>query len=111
MESDDGEVRVRVRGRFGGSLPPSSCFASLSEASGFFEPGAVGYSITSTPGRLDGIELKTHGWRVEPLQVEEAHSSYFADPLRFPAGTVTFDCALAMRNLRHEWHNADDLYV
>jgi hypothetical protein len=62
-------------------------------------------------GRLDGIELRTHGWSVEPLQVEEVHSSYFSDEARFPKESVVFDCALVMRNLGHEWHSADDLYV
>ena len=30
---------------------------------------------------------------------------------RFPTGSVEFDCALVMRNLGHEWHSAEDLYV
>ena len=111
MESDDREVTVRVRGRLGGSLPGSSCFASLAEASAFFEPGSVGYSVTREPGRLDGLELRTHGWSVEPLQVEDVYSSYFSDESRFPRGSVEFDCALIMRNLRHEWHGAETLYV
>jgi uncharacterized protein YqjF (DUF2071 family) len=111
MRSDDHEVSVRVRGKPGGNLPRSSCFSSLAEASHFFEPGSVGYSVTSDPGRLDGIELRTHGWSVEPLQIEEVHSSYFSDEARFPKGSVVFDCALLMRNLGHEWHSAEDLYV
>ena len=49
-------------------LPGSSCFSSLAEASAFFEPGSLGYSVTSDAGRLDGIELKTHGWSVEPFR-------------------------------------------
>jgi Uncharacterized conserved protein (COG2071) len=111
MQSNDREVSMRVRGRLGGPLPSSSCFSSLAEASGFFEPGSLGYSVTSEAGRLDGIELRTHGWRVEPLQVEEVFSSYFSDPVRFPKGSVEFDCALVMRNVGHEWHGAEDLYV
>jgi len=111
MQSDDGEVAVRVRGRLGGGLPSSSCFSSVAAASEFFEPGSVGYSVTSDAGRLDGIELRTHGWSVVPLQVEEVHSSYFSDEARFPKGSVAFDCALVMRNLGHEWHSAEDLYV
>ncbi len=111
MHSNDREVSVRIRGRVGGELPSSSCFSSLPEASSFFEPGSLGYSVTSEAGRLDGIELRTHGWRVEPLQVDEVHSSYFADETRFPKGSVEFDCALVMRNLGHEWHSAEDLYV
>jgi hypothetical protein len=111
MRSDDGKVNLLVRGRFGGSLQAGSCFTSLTEASDFFEPGSVGYSVTRTPGRLDGMELQTHGWRVEALQVDEVYSSYFSDQSLFPAGSATFDCALAMRDLDHEWHKAADLYV
>jgi hypothetical protein len=111
MQSDDHKVSVKVCGKLGGRLPSSSCFSSLAEASAFFEPGAVGYSVTSDAGRLDGIELRTYGWRVEPLQVEEVYSSYFSDEARFPNGSVVFDCALVMRNLGHEWHSAEDLYV
>jgi hypothetical protein len=111
MASLDGEVAVRLSGRYGGGLPPTSCFDSLSEASGFFEPGSLGYSVTKDPGRLDGIRLETQGWSVEALQVAEVSSSYFADPTRFPPGSTEFDCALAMRNLRHEWMSAEDLYT
>jgi hypothetical protein len=111
MQSDDRAVSVAVRGKLGGALPSYSCFSSLAEASAFFEPGSVGYSVTRDSGRLDGIELRTHGWVVEPLQVEEVHSSYFSDEARFPKGSVEFDCALVMRNLGHEWHSAEDLYV
>ena len=111
MQSNDRQVSVRVRGRPGGLLPSSSCFSSLPGASNFFEPGSLGYSVTSEVGRLDGIELRTRGWRVEPLQVEEVYSSYFSDEARFPKGSVEFDCALIMRNLGHEWHSAEDLYV
>lgn len=111
MRSEDGQVSVRVRGSLGGGLAGSSCFSSLAEASAFFEPGSVGYSVTRDAGRLDGIELRTQGWSVEPLQVEDVYSSYFSDETRFPKGSVVFDCALLMRNVGHTWHSADDLYV
>jgi hypothetical protein len=111
MRSADSEVSVRLRGRLGRDLPSSSCFSSLPEASRFFEPGSLGYSVTSEAGRLDGIELRTHGWSMEALHIDEVYSSYFSDEGRFPKGSVEFDCALLMRNLRHEWHGAEDLYV
>jgi hypothetical protein len=111
MASDDGAVSVRVRGRFGGDLPTGSCFDSLATASAFFEGGSIGYSATREPGRLDGVELRTEEWHVEALQVDEVYSSYFADPGRFPTGSVSFDCALAMRSIAHEWHSANDLYL
>jgi hypothetical protein len=111
MRSHDGAVAVSVRGRYGAGLPSTSCFASLEEASRFFEGGATGYSVTRDPGRLDGLELRTEGWRVEALDVEDVQSSWFADRARFPEGSVTFDCALAMRDLPHTWHAVDDLHA
>jgi hypothetical protein len=111
MRSDDGLVEVSVRGRVSDSLPVGSSFSSVADASKFFEPGALGYSATSEPGRLDGITLKTRTWRVEPLDVEEVYSSWFSDESRFPNGSVEFDCALLMRDIEHEWEGAADLYV
>jgi hypothetical protein len=111
MESSDGEVRVRVHGEATDRLPPGSCFADISEASRFFEGGALGYSATSEPGRLDGMTLRTKSWKVEPLRLDDVYSSYFSDEIRFPPGSVHFDCALLMRNVEHEWHEAEDLFV
>jgi hypothetical protein len=64
----------------------------------------VGYSARRRDGELDGLELATPVWEVEPLAVEHVHSSYFADERLFPPGSVAFDCALLMRDLEHEWH-------
>jgi uncharacterized protein YqjF (DUF2071 family) len=111
MWSDDGAVSVHVRGRTAAALPATSTFASLADASAFFEAGSLGYSVTRDPGRLDGLELRTRAWRVEPLDVSEVRSSWFGDPTRFPSGSVEFDCALVMRNVEHEWRSADDLHV
>jgi len=111
MESADDEVSVRVAGRIGLSLPRSSVFPSLTEASSFFEGGSIGYSVTKNPSRLDGLKLQTSQWRVEPLDVSDIYSSYFSNETKFPKGTVEFDHALIMRNVEHEWHTADDLYI
>jgi Uncharacterized conserved protein (COG2071) len=111
MASDDGSVRVEVSGRSAAELPSTSVFRSLSEASRFFEKGSIGYSVTREPERLDGLELRTSFWQVEPLDVSNIYSSYFADVTKFPEGSVQFDHALIMRNIEHEWHSADDLYL
>jgi hypothetical protein len=111
MKSKDGEVAVKVRGRVVARLPGTSRFGTLAEASAFFEPGSLGYSVTGDKGRLDGITLKTKTWRVEALEVEHVYSSYFGDENKFPKGTVKFDCALLMRDIEHEWHSAPELYV
>jgi len=98
MQANDGSVAVHVKGRVAEKLPESSSFATLEEASGFFERGSVGYS----PGRdgLDAIALRTVHWRVEPLAIDDVHSTFFD---AFPSGSVAFDCALVMRNIDHVW--------
>ncbi len=111
MRSVDGAAEVKVAGRTATVLPSTSCFQSVSDASRFFEPGSVGYSATASGQRLDGIVLRTHEWRVAPLAVDEVYSSYFADSKLFPDGSVSFDCALVMRNISHEWRSAADMYV
>jgi hypothetical protein len=111
MESLDHSVKVDVSGACSSHIPRDSCFQSIDEASRFFESGSLGYSATSNQGRLDGIELRTQKWTVEPLLVEEVYSSYFADQSRFPEGSASFDCALIMRNIQHEWHAAKDLHI
>ena len=111
MTSADGLVRVDVAGQVATELPATSIFRTLAEASAFFEPGSVGYSATASGRRLDGVVLKTHSWSVAPLAIERVSSTYFADETVFPAGTVTFDCALIMRNIAHEWQAGAPMYI
>jgi hypothetical protein len=111
MESLDHSVAVRVIGDEADSLPASSCFSSLTEASAFFEGGSLGYSVTRDGERLDGLHLRTMDWRIRALSVTEVHSSFFADRQRFPEGSVEFDHALVMRDILHEWHQAEDPYA
>ena len=111
LTSDDGQTRVRVAGRVSAGLPAASTFRSLPEASAFFEAGSLGYSATHRPGEYDGLELRSHGWQVEPLAVDTIQSSFFDDPQLFPRGAIAFDCALLMRGIRHEWHGQASLCV
>lgn len=106
IRSRDGLMSVELRGVETDSLPPGSCFGSLAEASAFFEGGSVGYSARRDCCDLDGIELRTDGWQVRPLAVERVQSSYFEDRACFPAGSVAFDHALIMRDVRHQWVTA-----
>jgi hypothetical protein len=109
MQSTDQSIEVRLSGKLTDAFPASSCFASVAEASAFFEKGALGYSVRHASHQLDGIILKTHHWHVELLQIQEAFSSYFADERIFPQGSVQFDHALIMRDIAHEWHAAKPL--
>ncbi|HWK06999.1 MAG TPA: DUF2071 domain-containing protein [Puia sp.] len=85
---------------------PESIFQNLDNASRFFEGGAVGYSPNGT--RYEGLELKTLQWRVEPLQVGSVQSSFFEEETIFPKGSVQFDNALLMSQIKHEWHSVGE---
>ena len=109
LRSKDGQVCLEVVGRVTNQLPQDSIFSSLEEASAFFERGSLGYSATPSPGRFDGLELRSLSWRVEPLAVERVYSSFFSNEEIFPKGSVRFDCALLMRDIEHEWHAREPL--
>lgn len=109
MTADDGGAAVHVAGRVTGEFPAGSVFGDLEAASAFFRDGSLGYSDAAEAGRFDGLELRVSDWRAEPLAVEAVRSDFFEDPARFPPGTATFDCALLMRGIDHEWHGRADL--
>jgi len=105
MQSVDDSASVKVVGRTTNSLPEDSVFATLEECSQFFAEGSLGYSPAQTNGDFDGLELRTDNWRVDPLAVTEVHSSFFEDRETFPPGSVTFDNALLMQGIDHQWHS------
>lgn len=101
MESEGASVRLRARTSIG--LPPGSIFESTEEASEFLKSGSVGFSRLPE-GRLECVRLDVARWQVDPLDVDDIHSSYFDDELRFPRGSVAYDSAFLMRDVVHEWH-------
>ena len=109
LHSDDGVTDLSVVADLAASLPASSVFGSLAEASAFFQAGALGYSDTANPATFQGMELHCHRWQVEPLTVRAVHSSYFEDRSVFPKGSIEFDCALLMRGIEHEWRGQANL--
>jgi hypothetical protein len=111
LESADATVAVKLEGNMAHALPATSIFSSLAEASRFFEGGSLGYSVTHDSNRLDGLNLKTRQWQVEPLELKTIYSSYFSDEQKFPKSSIEFDHALIMKNVAHEWHSAEDLYI
>ncbi len=111
MSSTDGEVAVSLKARSTDSFPPDSIFGSLESASQYFEGGSLGYSVTHDPTVLDGIELETKDWLVEPLEVLEIRSSFYENLAVFPRDAIRFDHALIMRNVAHEWHSHRALSV
>ncbi len=109
MRSLDGSAHVLVEGTVTDHLPADSVFASVDEASKFFAAGSLGYSPQRSAMALDGLELRAFRWQVEPLDVTRVESSFFEDREKFPAGSVTFDNALLMRGIEHEWHGRETL--
>lgn len=107
---DDEDARVmEIAARVVEDVPVGSVFASVEEASQFFERGNLGWSPGPREGVLDTIELATRSWNMAPLAVERAESSFFHDRSVFPEGSVEFDSGFVMRDLEHEWRALDGL--
>lgn len=104
FKSSDGTA-ISVDGDIANELNPDSIFGHLDNASRFFEGGAIGYSPNGN--KYDGLELKTLHWKVDPLRVTSVQSSFFENEQIFPKGSVRFDCALLMTQVKHEWHSVE----
>lgn len=109
MDSRDGSAHVRVDGHIASDLPGDSIFRSVADVSEFFEAGSLGYSPQAANDHFDGLELRSFDWHVDPLAINHVESSFFEDRSVFPTGSVTFDCALLMRGIVHEWHSRESL--
>ena len=86
-------------------LTDSELFASTAEASNFFRTGAAGFSPTRRSAQLDGLELRTANWRIQAAEICHVRSSFFDDRVAFPAGSISLDSALVMRDVAVEWHS------
>ena len=49
-----------------------------------------------------GLEC-TDRWEIRPLHIDEAYSSFFDNPVQFPAGTTTLDRGFLMEGLATNW--------
>lgn len=101
MENDAHDVSMSVDARVADDLPEDSIFPDLSAASAYHECGSTGYCPSPDGERLMGVELATDEWEVRPLSVDAVHASFFESEL--PDDAVTFDNALLMRDVGHEW--------
>jgi len=110
MRSRDGSVLVRLDARPSAGWPEGSVFGTIEAASSFFEAGSCGWSPGIRGMGLEGVALRTEIWRVEPLRVDLAESSFFSDPAAFPPGSAEVDCALIMRGIPHEWSPLGPLF-
>lgn len=104
MRSRDESIAVRLRGAVSDKWPASSCFADVGEASAFFQGGARGFSPRTRSSGVDGMQLRTDVWRVEPFEANDVHSRFFEDESKFPRAGVHYDHTLLMRDIAHQWN-------
>lgn len=102
------KTHLQIKAKETEALSTISVFESLDCVSSFFQNGSLGYSPHNS--RFDGIRLHTHSWEVCPLEVVDVNSSYFNHKNLFPEGSVQFDNALLMKNIRHEWRNENYIF-
>lgn len=102
VATHDGAADVAVDCERSAGVPAGSVFRDVDAASRFFQDGARGYSPTRS-GCLEGLELRTSQWTLEPLLVHSAQSAFFENRELFPAGSVELDSAFVMRNIPHRW--------
>lgn len=106
LTSVDGQTDAYISGRVTDQLAEGSIFASLAEASRFFEVGSLGFSPSADPNCMDGLELRSEWWRVESIQVEAVESSFFTSIRQRHPHSVEFDSALIMRGVPCQWRRA-----
>lgn len=109
IENKKKELIMSISAEVVSELPEGSVFESTEEVSNFFKTGNIGWSSREQSNQFDAIELTTVEWRMEPLKVKESFSAYFSNTSMFPKGSVEFDSAMIMRNLKHSWVSRDNL--
>lgn len=103
IENKKKELMMSIAAEVVPEMPEGSVFGSTQEISDFFLTGNIGWSTGKKEGQFDAIELTTNEWGMEPLKVKEKYSAYFSNTSMFPEGSVEFDSAMIMRNLKHSW--------
>lgn len=99
--TSDDATKILIEAKESSLFPANSIFGSLQNASSFFEKGATGYSPLDN--KYQGLQLHTYHWEVQPLEVSEVRSDFFSTEKSFPKGSINFDNALLMKQVKHEW--------
>jgi hypothetical protein len=102
--SDDTSISIDAKETE--NFPSNSIFETLENVSDFFEKGAVGYSPNRN--KYEGLKLQAYTWQVRPLEVQNVHSSFYANEEVFSKGSIHFDNALLMTRVEHEWKSMKD---
>lgn len=97
------QTTLEIDAKLADSFHKNSIFETLEKVSTFFKNGAIGYSPNGK--NFEGLMLNTYNWEIKPLDVLHLKSSFFDDQTVFPEGSVSFDHAILMENIEHEWHS------
>lgn len=97
------QTTLEIDAKLADSFHKNSIFETLEKVSTFFKNGAIGYSPNGK--NFEGLMLNTYNWEIKPLDVLHLKSSFFDDQTVFPKGSVSFDHAILMENIEHEWHS------
>ncbi|MEJ1240959.1 DUF2071 domain-containing protein [Chryseolinea sp. T2] len=103
MRSEDEYSRLDIEAELATEFPGNSMFDSLEHASNCFNACQVGVSPSTKPGEYKTVKLHTKTWNVQTLRVNKLQSSFFEDRKKFPGHTISFDNALLMEGIEHEW--------
>jgi len=109
VSSDESDANVSLSVRRVDAWPGSRLFPRFDDVKSFFEKGDCGFSCTLKGDQLEGMQLRTTAWDMEPLAVDSVTSSFYDHRGRFPNGTIGLDGAVLMRGIPHEWHELDDV--
>ena len=109
VQNADGNSDVSFSAKYSNMWRPRSVFPTLKEASEFFRQGDCGFSCSLQGNSVEGMQLRTFTWSPVMLEVELRKCSFYFDTLRFPHGSVEFDCGMMLRGVPHEWHEIVDV--
>jgi hypothetical protein len=109
VQSADGNSDVSFSAKYSHKWRSGSVFPTLDEASEFFRHGDCGFSCSLQGDSVEGMQLRIFTWSPMVLEVGLSKCSFYSDTLRFPPGSVEFDCGLMLRAVPHEWHGIADV--
>jgi hypothetical protein len=104
VKSPPGDTDLSFSATYNSTLPSTSAFKNLQEASTFFQQGGHGFSPSLLGDTVEGMELRILQWSLIPLLVRLKKAAFFGNFDRFSEGSIEFDCGLIMRGVPHEWH-------
>ncbi len=109
VATTDRKGDVNFSARVSPEWQKTTSFETLAEVSDFFRKGDCGFSCSLRGDELEGLQMKTLQWAMEPMEVQSVSCAFYSDTSRFPKGSVEFDSGVLMRGLPHEWHQITDV--